>query len=151
MNSKKSRPLPPTYLLVGLLAMLALHLVYPGAHLIKSLWRLLGLMPLALGLVLNLWADRLFKRYGTEVRPFRESTTLVLDGPFRITRNPMYLGGLFILVGAGILLGSTAPFVVVPLLFRLVTVHFVRPEEDAMERQFGARFSQYKSKVPRWL
>lgn len=146
-----TRPLPPTYFMLGLVAMLALHLLLPVARLVGSPWRYAGVPPVALGVFLNLWADGLFKRHGTEVKPFRDSSALVVEGPYRFSRNPMYLGGLLILGGAGLLLGSLTPWLVVLLLAWLATAHFIVPEERDLERQFGERYLESKRRVRRWI
>jgi len=145
------RPLPPTYFLVALVAMVALHLFAPGPRLIASLWRLTGLAPIALGLGLNVWADGLFKKHRTEVKPFRESSALVVDGPFRFSRHPMYAGMLAVLAGAAVLAGTLTPFFVVIGMGWLLTAHFVIPEERHMEEQFGEPYRAYKARVRRWL
>jgi protein-S-isoprenylcysteine O-methyltransferase Ste14 len=151
MRPAPRRPLPPTYFLLAVIATLLLHFLVPGAHWIGSPWRYLGLLSIAAGVALNLWADGLFKRHGTEVKPFMDSRTLVAEGPFRFTRNPMYLGGLLILVGLAVALGSTTPFLITPIVFWLALAHFIRPEERDLERQFGNRYRDYCRQVRRWL
>jgi protein-S-isoprenylcysteine O-methyltransferase Ste14 len=146
-----NKPLPPTYLLLALVAIGTLHLLLPGPRLIESSWRYLGALPIGLGVWLNLWADGLFKKRGTEIAPFRDSTSLVTDGPFRVTRHPMYLGMVLIALGVALVAGSTSPFVVPLALWWLLTVHFVIPEETAMRRQFGAQYEQYARQVRRWF
>lgn len=145
------KPLPPTYLLVALVAMAALHLFLPGPQLVRSVWRFLGAVPAALGTWLNLWADGLFKRRGTEIKPFRDSTVLVTGGPFRVSRHPMYLGMVLIVIGGAVVLGSTTPWAVVVGMWWLLTTQFVVPEEAAMRRQFGADYEEYAQRVRRWL
>ncbi len=145
------KPLPPTYFTCGLLAMALLHLLVPGPRLVHWPWRWLGVIPILDGLLLNLWADRLFKRHKTEVKPFRESTSLVVEGPFRISRNPMYLGGALIFIGAALLFGTVTPWIVVPVMAYLALAHFILPEEEDMERQFGEAYREYKKKVRRWI
>ena len=146
-----NKPLPPTYLLVALLAIGALHWLLPGPQLVHAPWRYLGVLPVGAGVWLNLWADGLFKRLGAEVRPFRDSTILVSAGPYRFSRNPMYLGMLSLVLGTALLAGSTMPFVVVLLLGWLLRAQFVIPEEAAMRRQFGAQYEEYARQVGRWL
>ncbi len=63
----------------------------------------------------------------------------------------MYLGGALIFLGLAILLGSALPFLVIPVMFWLVTMHFIQHEERDMERQFGSQYLEYKRKVRRWL
>lgn len=87
------RPLlPPTYFLFALVLMAALHFVAPLAQLIAWPWRLLGGLPILVGGALNVLCSRQFEQRGTTVKPFEESQALIVDGPFRYSRNPMYLG-----------------------------------------------------------
>ena len=143
--------MPPTYLLVALAAVACLHLLVPGPRPIGSPWRYFGLLPLGFGVWLNFWADRLFKMRGAEVKPGHESATLVTDGPYRVTRNPMYLGMVLIVLGAAFVAGSTSPFVVVVGLWWLLRTHFVIPEETMLRRRFGDEFERYARRVRRWL
>jgi protein-S-isoprenylcysteine O-methyltransferase Ste14 len=147
----KRKPLPPTYLVVALVAIVALHLLLPGPRVVGSPWRYLGLLPIGLGAWLNLWADGLFKKRGTEVKPFLDSTVLVTDGPYRITRHPMYLGMLLIAIGTALVAGSTTPILVAFGLWWSLTTRFIVPEEAAMRRQFGSGYERYERQVRRWL
>jgi protein-S-isoprenylcysteine O-methyltransferase Ste14 len=145
------RVLPPTYFLIAGLAMLALHLLAPVALLVPWPWSLLGLVPIVAGAALNLVADRRFKRAGTTIKPFETSSALVTDGPFRYSRNPMYLGMLAMLAGLWLLIGTLGPLVVLPIFFWVIRQRFVLPEEDAMAQQFGSAWEDYQRKVRRWL
>jgi len=142
---------PPVYFIIGLQVMMAFHLLAPVVQLIGSPWRYLGIFPVLAGIIFNLWADRLFKKYSTEVKPFRDSSVLIVRGPYRISRNPMYLGGLLIYLGTLILLGSATPVLVVIVMVWLFWARFITPEEQDMERQFGERYLEYKSETRRWL
>lgn len=84
--------LPPVYLFASIIIMALLHLLVPLEKLIAYPYNLIGSVPLALGIILNLVADAVFKKHGTTVKPFEESTTLVKDGVFRISRQPMHFG-----------------------------------------------------------
>jgi protein-S-isoprenylcysteine O-methyltransferase Ste14 len=146
-----SGPLPPTYLLVGLLAIVALHFTHSGPRLIGAAWRLLGLPVVILGLVLTVRADALFKRVGTEIKPFRDSSRIVSEDLYGISRHPMYLGFILLLAGVAILAGTLFPLLVLGVMFWLFMVRFVLPEERHMEQQFGAEYREYKSRVRMWL
>jgi protein-S-isoprenylcysteine O-methyltransferase Ste14 len=106
-------------------------------------------MALSIGLIL--WAALLFKRAGTNIRPFLPSTALVLSGPYRFTRNPMYLGMAGTLLGAGVFMGSITPFVVIPAFMALITERFIVREEEKLEAAFGREYLDYKARVWRWL
>ncbi len=143
--------LPPHYFLGAMLLAVILHFLLPVSQILIFPWRLLGLAPLVIGIVLNLLADQAFKKHNTTVKPFEESSALVTDGVFKITRNPMYLGIVLILFGVAMLLGSAAPFAVVLLLAVLLDRVFIAPEEQKLEDTFGERFQHYRRRVRRWI
>jgi protein-S-isoprenylcysteine O-methyltransferase Ste14 len=143
--------LPPTYVFLALVAIAGLHLLAPVTTIISWPWRLVGIVPLGAGIVLNLIADRAFKTTGTTVKPFQESSALVTGGVFRLSRHPMYLGIVLIILGIACLLGSLTPFVVVPLLGFLLDRRFIRVEERMLEETFGAAWLEYKARVRRWI
>ncbi|MBD3348989.1 MAG: DUF1295 domain-containing protein [Candidatus Eisenbacteria bacterium] len=143
--------LPPTYLLFGLLAIVGLHFLYSGPRLIGPAWRLLGLPVAVVGLSLAVRADALFKRVGTEIKPFRESALVVTEDLYRLSRHPMYLGFMLLLLGVALLAGTLFPLLVVVVMLWLFMVRFVLPEERHMEQQFGDEYLEYKSRVRMWL
>lgn len=144
-------PLPPAFLGLALVAMAALHLVLPAARLIPFPFTLVGLVPLAIGIALNLVADYAFKARGTTVKPFEQSSALVTDGVFAITRNPMYLGMALLLMGVALLLGTLTPFLVVGLFVVLIDRRFIAVEERMLAETFGEEWQAYRRRVRRWL
>jgi protein-S-isoprenylcysteine O-methyltransferase Ste14 len=143
--------IPPVYFLGAILLMLLLHHLAPIVDLLDRPWSRLGLIPIVAGVGLAVWAERLFKRAGTGVRPFSPSTALVASGPYRFTRNPMYLGMLLALLGLAILQGSIGGALPVPVFFWLLRERFVRREEAHMERHFGVEYRAFKQRVRRWI
>lgn len=128
-----------------------LHFLLPVATFIAYPYNLAGGVPLVLGIILNLLADAALKRVGTTVKPFEESTALITDGVFRISRHPMYLGMLLILLGLAILLGSLTPLIVVAGFAIAMELVFVRTEERMLEGWFGDAWLVYKKTVRRWI
>lgn len=104
-----------------------------------------------MGVSLNLIADIAFKKDQTTVKPFEASTSLVVTGVFQISRHPMYLGMVLILLGIAILMGTLTPLVVVAVFGILMELVFVRTEERMLEEQFGATWLAYKTKVRKWV
>jgi protein-S-isoprenylcysteine O-methyltransferase Ste14 len=143
--------LPPTYLLVSIVTMVALHFLLPVTTIIPLLWNILGIIPLALGVVINIIADNALHKVKTTVKPFEEPSVLVTDGVFRISRNPMYLGFAFILMGVAVLMGSITPYVVIPLFVVLMDRIFVQAEEQTLAEKFGAAWLEYTEKTRRWM
>jgi protein-S-isoprenylcysteine O-methyltransferase Ste14 len=147
----KKGPLPPAYFGIAVLLMVALFGLLPGPRLVVGWPRFIGVVGLIAGLYLNIASDRLFKKYDTEVKPFRPSNALVVEGPYRYTRNPMYLGMALALLGIGILFGTLSPLIVVPLWCWVMNRRFIEPEERDMESQFGEQFTDYRRRVRRWF
>jgi protein-S-isoprenylcysteine O-methyltransferase Ste14 len=112
----------------------------------------LGLALLAGGLALSLWAALLFRAEGTEINPTSPSNKkLVIRGPFRWTRNPMYLSIVIFTLGVAFAIGSLPLFAVPLLVFATASLVHIPFEEAKMRRQFGAAFDDYVAQVRRWL
>jgi protein-S-isoprenylcysteine O-methyltransferase Ste14 len=148
---QRSLDLPPVYFLVALALMALLDYVVPVFPLVAKPYRDAGFVFMALGFALAAWAALLFRLARTGIRPFRPATALVTHGPYRLTRNPMYLGMTGILLGAAILLGSLTPFIVIPAFMALIAERFVSREEEMLEQTFGRPYADYKARVRRWL
>ena len=111
----------------------------------------LGGIVSAFGFGMMFWAWKLFHIQGTAVHPFEESSHFIQGGPYRLTRNPMYLGMTLILLGIALVAG-TPPAFVAPAGF-FVTIHllFIPYEEEKMEKKFGAAYCDFKRRVRRWI
>lgn len=148
---KHKRILPPTYLFLSIVIMVALHFIFPLAKIIVFPPNLLGVLPLGLGIVINLIADMAFKKHKTTVKPYEKPTTLVTDGVFRVSRHPMYLGFVFILIGIATLMGSLSPYFVIIIFCILMDRIFIRTEEKMLEETFSETWLKYKKSVRRWI
>ena len=152
MAGPESRLLvPPVYFLVALVLMVFFHRVVPLVPILGAPYRYAGIVIAGLALGLGAWAAVLFRRAGTNIRPFMPSTALVVAGPYKLTRNPMYLGMAGILLGAAVLMGSLTPFIVIPGFMALIAERFIVPEEAKLEAAFGSEYLDYKARVRRWL
>ena len=97
------------------------------------------------------WAIATFHAVRTTILPFAKASTLVDTGPFRVSRNPLYVSLIMILVGFSFLLDSLWILLCAPLLF-LALDRFVIPDEEAsMRESFGEAFELYRGSVRRWL
>ncbi|MDR4480684.1 MAG: isoprenylcysteine carboxylmethyltransferase family protein [Nitrospira sp.] len=94
-----------------------------------------------------------FSRAKTTVHPMKpdSSSALVVTGIYRLTRNPMYLGFLLLLVGWGIFLSNALAFLVLPGFVMYMNRFQIEPEERALTRLFGQAFVIYRSQVRRWI
>ncbi len=148
---KKPRIFPPVWLLLCLLALVALDRWLPIAQLYPSLsrwWNWLVILP---GLVLIIIALGGFRKADTGAVPFSKSTALVTDGIYRFTRNPMYLGMALILAGVAIRLGTLSAWLPVVFFIFIIQRQFVRNEEIFLTAIYGDEFRAYCRKVRPWL
>jgi protein-S-isoprenylcysteine O-methyltransferase Ste14 len=92
-----------------------------------------------------------FRRAETPVDPYTPSEAIVTDGPYRLTRNPAYLG--MALTYAGIAIASNAPWALAPLPVAIAIIDrgVIAREERYLERKFGAPYTDYKRRVRRWI
>lgn len=142
---------PPNYFLILLFLSILINFVFPIKKIILLPYSYLGIFFLVLGIILNLWTDRVFKQNKTTVKPNENPIKLITSGPFRISRNPMYLGMLFILLGAAILLGTTVTFIFPFVFFVVIEFLFIPMEERNLEKVFKNTYLDYKRKVRRWI
>jgi protein-S-isoprenylcysteine O-methyltransferase Ste14 len=94
---------------------------------------------------------RILLRNKTPFDPSKPTKTIVRQGPFRFSRNPMYLALLLLLAGVAIVSGSIWMILAVVALLIVLDIIAVRPEEEYLERNFGGQYLAYKAKVRRWL
>lgn len=109
-------------------------------------WALVGL-----GLALFVWTLWTFHRHHTTVNPYAAASALCTDGPFRYSRNPIYVGDWLILVGVCLLLHTLWPLLFAPLIWAMLRYGVIRHEEAHLEAKFGEPYRLYKARVRRWL
>jgi protein-S-isoprenylcysteine O-methyltransferase Ste14 len=131
--------------------MLLLLLLFPSAGFLDFPARLLGALPLLVGLGLAVLGSNLFEKAGTNINTFADPDVLITDGLYRFSRNPMYLGFVLLLLGAAILLGSTPALVVAAAYFLITDRWYIAFEERAMARVFGEAYRRYQQQTRRWL
>ena len=112
--------------------------------------------PAAIGLALasiglSVWGFASFRRSSTTVLPYRPATALITRGPFRLTRNPLYLSLLLLYLAVTFWIGALWPLLLTPTLVWLVQVMVIVKEERYLERKFGDSYRAYRTRVRRWL
>ena len=93
----------------------------------------------------------LFRRAGTTPNPTKPTTAVVMHGPYRITRNPMYVGLVALYIALAIFLNSAWPLVLLPVVIVLVQRLVIAREEAYLEAKFGEEYRAYKARVRRWI
>ena len=144
--------LPPPVLLLATVALsLGLHLLLLGPFTLSLARSLLGGCVIVVSVVTIGLSARRFKAAGTPVRPVSPATAIVSSGPYRISRNPMYVGMAALLLGLSLILGSYVLLLGLALFIWVVHFAVVLPEERYLESLHGETYRQYKQSVRRWL
>ena len=102
-------------------------------------------------IALGLWSVVLMRRSGQSENPWKPTTRILERGPFRVTRNPMYLQMVVGCVGFAVLLANPWILLLTPLCALALQRWAIVPEEEYLERKFGAAYLAYKRRVRRWL
>lgn len=142
-------------LVIQILLPWAIARLGPGlgrSQLAPSWWNLSGLIAVAIGLALHAWCLAFhFRSYRASVRVGFTPPHLVTAGPYRFSRNPMYVSGLFVWFGWTVFYGSPAVFVALVLLWSIFAFRVIPQEERQLEALFGDDYLEYKRSVRRWI
>ncbi len=144
--------IPPPVLL-GLLikaALLVQFLVFGGVH-VSKLGALIGGLLIAVSVALLSASKQRFREAGTPVRPTSRTTTIVSEGPYAISRNPMYLGFAGVMTGLAVVLGSMALAVAGVAFVAVVHYGVVLREERYLLGLYGDTYRGYMARVRRWI
>jgi len=146
--------LPPPLVFVGFIVvgLLLQWLVWPlGLRLELAPRLVVGQLLVAAGVGLGGWSTVRFRRTGQDPAPWKPSPSLILDGPYRFSRNPIYTGMTLVQLGVGISAGNGWIVLLAPLALLIVHVTAVLPEEAYLGERFGESYLRYKESVRRYL
>src|ERR1700704_5971868 len=140
-------------MLLAAALMWALHCWLPLGHLIATPWNYFAALPAAIGRAITVAAGMRFRKARTTFDPLkpRAASCLGTDGVFRVSRNPMYLGLVLLLIGWALWLGPGRPSTTPPVFAVVISVAQVVPEEQALEELFGEAYLAYRHSVRRWI
>ncbi|PPQ26595.1 methyltransferase family protein [Rhodopila globiformis] len=144
-------PWPPMIFAgVACVAVVLQHVFPPGLTLPPAL-RWLGAATMVIGVALDVSAMAVMHRHRANIQPHRAATALVTTGPFALSRNPIYLGNTLLIAGAGIAFNVLwfVPMAIVTAW--LVSRLAIRREEAHLAARFGAAWTAYAQRTPRWL
>ena len=142
---------PPLIYVAGILLGWLLERTLPLSP-IDELWSaILSTFCFIVGAGLVSYAMGLFRLAGTNPLPMRPTTALVLRGPYRFTRNPMYLGMAFLYAGTALLFDLRWALILLPLVLFVVQTQVIAREERYLEAKFGDEYRAYRARVRRWL
>lgn len=142
--------LPPLIYVLGLLLGAVLDRGWPLPLLPATVSTPLAVLCGLAGLLV-IPAIRAFRRAGTRPEPWKPTTALVTDGPFRFSRNPMYLGFSLIYLAVALSIGSGWTLALFPVVLLVMHHGVIQREERYLERRYGEAYRDYRRRVRRWL
>lgn len=150
-GGRKANLINPSYFNLLFPIAIAAHYLVPIRAIIPSQLRPLGWLAILAGLLLNLAGTSHLRRNHTPVDFAEAPRRLVTDGPFRFSRNPIYLGGIAALLGLAVLLGSLTSMAFPVLLFLPLHLIYIPSEERGLFEAWGIRYAAYQQRVGRWI
>ena len=145
---------PPAIYLGGLVVGYLIQWLLP-VWIVPAAWsvaiRIIGVVVLAIGAWLMVSALGVFHRVGTAVSPFEPTTNLASDGPYRFSRNPIYLGMTLLLAGFAFLGNALWPLIAVVPAVGIIQTQVIAREETYLEAKFGNDYRDFKRRVRRWF
>jgi protein-S-isoprenylcysteine O-methyltransferase Ste14 len=142
---------PPLLLGLMVLFMIVLNWLLPLPISLRSAALALGLILTILGMGCLAWGRTTLRQAGTNVNPLKPTTAIVSEGPFRFSRNPLYVGGTSFLVGLSLAIGTWwGCILLIPFAF-ILHYGIILPEERYLEQKFGDSYLTYKRAVRRYL
>jgi protein-S-isoprenylcysteine O-methyltransferase Ste14 len=158
MNGAEARPShlpwPPVIYVSAIALAIILRYLVPLPWITEPLSGMLFITGIGLvlaAIAMGVAALRTLKRNKTTIRPDRPSEHLVTDGPFGITRNPIYLANSLVMIGIGLIVGSLW-FLILSVVAGFLTQKMaIEGEERHLDIRFGKRYRDYKQRVRRWL
>ena len=111
----------------------------------------LGALPILAATFLVLAAFLEFRRARTTIIPHQQPTVLITSGVFKLTRNPIYLADVLILLGMALIWGRWVGLMLVPVMFVILDRRFIRSEEQRLSAAFPMAFASYKETARRWI
>jgi protein-S-isoprenylcysteine O-methyltransferase Ste14 len=142
---------PPILFLLFAALALAFSWIWPIFFPLPLPLKIFSILVAVLGVCLAVWARLVFLHQDTSVDPYAEADRLVTTGPYRYSRNPMYLSLLLVLIGMGFWLQSLSALLVAPLFFYVINQRHIKPEEERLQRQFGQYYLDYCATTRRWI
>jgi protein-S-isoprenylcysteine O-methyltransferase Ste14 len=125
------------------------------ADIIPQPYNLVGLLLIPVGFLLIIWANYALLHIGKiglrNREPMQKPSNLVLAGPYRFSRNPLYLGGLLALLGLVIVWSSVVTAILTILVYIIFKYLFIKKEELILEEEFGDEYRDFKKRVGRWV
>ncbi len=145
---------PPLLFILGFAVSLLVHKFLPLYLIADSLtgvFSIIGSLLTLIGLAFMIWGLLTFRRFRTAVSPYQPASQVVTAGPYRFSRNPMYVGFTIAYMGGILTTNTLWALLLLPVILWLLTVLVIRPEERYLTQVFGSVYTDYANRVRRWL
>lgn len=151
-NRRRLMSCPPGYFLVAVFIAIAIHSIWPVSLISNGILRyLISGVLVAVGVTLLVWSIYLFRKAVTPVDPHQTPTALVVSGPYRFSRNPIYLGDALITAGLGVAYGTVWIWPSLALALVLLDRQVIQVEECRLMESFPVSYRRYRQRVRRWI
>ena len=142
---------PPLLLLIAIGISLLVSRLIPSFAFANQPLSILGLVLITLGIGLFLWTVQFFEKHKTTLHPRGKPSSFITEGPYRWTRNPIYLGFFLVALGTALFFANILA-IVGPILFFFFISTFIIPfEEETLGRTFGKTYQSYRKRIRRWI
>lgn len=143
---------PPPLIFAGFLVLgLAIDRHGHAIRINDPIWGVIGWFFIAVGVGGVLWAGWMLQKAGTGIEPGKPSTAIVSSGPYRYSRNPIYVALMAIYLGTAVLFGTVWPLILAPLVKLTMDRLAIYREERYLAKKFGEDYLVYYRATPRWL
>ncbi|MEM9921154.1 MAG: isoprenylcysteine carboxylmethyltransferase family protein [Bacteroidota bacterium] len=144
---------PPALVILSILLMKALDWSFPLGRFQFQGQTLVAMLVVACGVILAVAALYVFRKAKTTTDPMHpeKASQIVTNGPYRFSRNPMYLSILLVLIGVVISIGNWLNILILVFFYAYITRFQIIPEEEVLRDKFESSFTEYCTKVRRWI
>jgi protein-S-isoprenylcysteine O-methyltransferase Ste14 len=139
------------YFIILLILSILFHFIFPLRIVLYAPFTFSGILIIGFGFILGFWSRALLLKNKTTLSPYESPTFLITTGPYRISRNPVYLAMAAILLGGAVVMGTLVPFIFTVLYIVIIEILFIPDEEQRLEKIFGMEYREFKKKVRRWI
>ena len=142
---------PPVWLLIFIAIAWVQAQVWNPLSYQSGVTTFIGRAAIVFGLVLMGVSFVMFMRHKTSVVPKRTPKSIITAGPYKFSRNPIYVADAIVLIGYVLTLGSVISFVLVPLFAWVIRMRFINGEEAGIRAEFGQQYEDYCLQTRRWI
>lgn len=142
---------PPFLLLIAIVISYSISKLVPSFAFASQQYSNIGLVLVAFGVGLFVWTVQFFQKHKTTLDPRGKPSKLITEGPYRVTRNPIYLAFLLIAIGTALYFANILAIIGPVLFFYFISTFIIPFEEETLGKSFGATYQSYRKRIRRWI